>query len=41
MNLELITLLGKKVDQEAYEVMIPTKEGEIAVFPGHESLVSI
>lgn len=41
MNLELVTLLGKKVDQEAYEVMIPTKEGEIAVFPGHEPLVSI
>lgn len=41
MNLELITLLGKKVDQEVYEVMIPTGEGEIAVFPGHEPLVSI
>lgn len=41
MNLELITLLGKKVDQEVYEVMIPTQEGEIAVFPGHEPLVSI
>lgn len=41
MNLELITLLGKKVDQEVYEVMIPTQDGEIAVFPGHEPLVSI
>lgn len=41
MNLELITLLGKKVDQEVYEVMIPTAEGEIGVFPGHEPLVTI
>jgi F-type H+-transporting ATPase subunit epsilon len=41
MNLELITLLGKKVDQDVYEVMIPTADGEIAVFPGHEPLVTI
>jgi F-type H+-transporting ATPase subunit epsilon len=41
MNLELITLAGKKVDQEVYEVLLPTADGEIAVFPGHEPLVSI
>lgn len=41
MNLQLITLLGTKVDQEAYEVMIPTADGEIGVFPGHEPLVSL
>jgi F-type H+-transporting ATPase subunit epsilon len=41
MNLELITLLGKKVDQEIYEVMLPTAAGEIAVFPGHEPLVTM
>jgi len=41
MNLELVTLLGKKVDQEVYEVMIPTSEGDIAVFPGHEPLVTV
>jgi F-type H+-transporting ATPase subunit epsilon len=41
MNLELITLLGKKVDQSGYEVIIPTADGEIAVFPGHEPLISI
>ena len=41
MNLELITLLGKKVDQEVYEVMITTADGDIAVFPGHEPLVTI
>lgn len=34
-------MLGKKVDRDAYEVMIPTADGEIAVFPGHEPLVTI
>lgn len=41
MNLELITLEGPKIDQEVYEVMIPTVDGEIAVFPGHEALVTL
>jgi F-type H+-transporting ATPase subunit epsilon len=41
MNLELITLLGKKVDQEVYEVTLPTADGEIGVYPGHEPLVSV
>lgn len=41
MNLELITLLGSKLNQEVYEVIIPTADGEIAVFPGHEPLVTI
>jgi len=41
MKLELITLLGKKVDQEVYEVIIPTADGEIAVFPSHEPLVTV
>ncbi len=41
MNLQLITLLGTKVDQDVYEVMLPTAAGEIAVFAGHEPLVSI
>jgi F-type H+-transporting ATPase subunit epsilon len=41
MNLKLITLLGIKIDQEAYELIIPTAAGEIAVFPGHEPLVTI
>ncbi len=41
MKLELITLLGKKVDQDVYEVIIPTSAGEIAVFPSHEPLVTI
>lgn len=41
MNLELVTMLGKKVEQEVYEVMIPTAMGEISVFPGHEPLVAM
>lgn len=41
MNFQLVTLLGTKVDQDVYEVVLPTAAGEIAVFPGHEPLVSI
>lgn len=41
MKLELTTLLGIKLDAEVYEVMLPTRDGEIAVFPGHEPLVTI
>lgn len=41
MKLELITLLGIKVEHEAYEVIIPTLDGEIGVFPGHEPLVTV
>lgn len=41
MKLELITLAGKKVDDEIYEVLLPTADGEIAVFPGHERLITL
>ncbi len=41
MNLQLITLSGTKVDQEVYEVIVPTVDGEIAVFPDHEPLVTV
>ena len=41
MNLQLITLAGVKVDEPVYEVILPTTSGEIAVFPGHEPLVSV
>ncbi len=41
MKLELITLLGTKLDRDVYEVIIPTTDGEIAVFPGHEPLVTV
>lgn len=41
MNFQLVTLLGVKVDRDVYEVILPTADGEIAVFPGHEALVSV
>ena len=41
MKLQLITLAGTKVDQEVYEVVIPTVDGEISVFPDHEPLITV
>ncbi len=41
MHLQLITLSGISVDKEIYELMAPTTAGEIAVFPGHEPLVTM
>ncbi len=41
MHLQLITLRGISVDKEIYELVAPTAAGEIAVFPGHEPLVTI
>ena len=41
MNLQLITLQGVKLNANVYELGIPTLDGEIGVFPGHEPLVTI
>lgn len=41
MRLELITLSGLKMDDDVYEVLLPTADGEIAVFPGHERLITL
>lgn len=41
MKLELITLDGVKVDNDVYEVLIPTSDGVIAVMPGHERIVTL
>lgn len=41
MDFELVTLTGRKVDEQVYEVIIPTIDGEIAVFPGHEPLITM
>jgi F-type H+-transporting ATPase subunit epsilon len=41
MDFELITLSGSKLNEQVYEVILPTADGEIAVFPGHEALVSV
>ena len=34
-------MLGTKVDEEIYELIVSTSTGEIAVFPGHEALVTL
>lgn len=41
MKLELITLTGAKLQEEAYEVLVPTPTGTIAIFPGHMPLVTL
>ena len=41
MKFQLVTLTGAKVDDDVYEVVLPTAAGEIAVFPGHEPLVTL
>ena len=41
MDFQLVTLEGTKVDEEVYEVILPTADGEISVFPGHEPLISV
>jgi len=41
MRLQLITLNGIRVDDDIYEMIAPTLAGEIAVFPGHEPLVTL
>jgi F-type H+-transporting ATPase subunit epsilon len=41
MQLELVSLTGLKYSGEAYEVVIPTADGEIAVYPDHMPLISL
>lgn len=41
MQLQLVTLGGSKFDEDVYEIVIPTVDGEIGVFPGHEPLVTL
>ena len=41
MNLQLVTLTGTKLNKTVYEVVIPTEDGEIGVFPDHEPLVTL
>ena len=37
----LYTLNGVKFDGEAYEIIVPTLDGEIGVLPGHMPLISV
>jgi F-type H+-transporting ATPase subunit epsilon len=41
IHLQLVTLTGTKFDDDAYEVILPTQEGEIGVLPGHMPLISV
>lgn len=41
IRLELVTLTGVKVDESIYSATIPTVDGVITVFPGHEALVTL
>jgi F-type H+-transporting ATPase subunit epsilon len=38
---ELVTLNGVKFGQEVYEVILPTPDGIIAIFPNHMPLISL
>ncbi len=40
MKLEFVTLAGAKLQQDIYEVILPTADGNIAVFPQHMPLVT-
>ncbi len=41
ITFELVTLSGVTFSDEVYEVILPTEDGIIAVFPGHMPLVSL
>lgn len=41
MQFELVTMAGVKVNTTVYEVILPTTEGQISVFPSHEPLVAV
>ena len=40
MNFQLISATGIKFDEPVYEVMVPTKDGTIAVYEDHMPLIS-
>lgn len=41
ITLELVTLKGLKYSKDVYEAMLPTPDGQIAVFDNHSALVSL
>lgn len=41
VHFELVTLDGVKFKETVHEVILPTPEGQIAVFPNHAPLVSL
>ncbi len=40
IHLELVTLTGVKLREPVFEVLLPTPDGQIAIFEGHAPLVS-
>lgn len=40
-HFQLVSLSGKKFDEEVYEVILPTMDGEIGVLKDHMPLVSV
>ncbi len=40
-HFQLVSLSGKKFDEEVYEVVLPTLDGEIGVLQDHMPLVSV
>ena len=40
IHFQLISATGVKFDDEAYEVLVPTKDGVVAVFEDHMPLIS-
>jgi F-type H+-transporting ATPase subunit epsilon len=41
LTFELVTLDGVKFSEEAFEIILPTPDGQIAVFPEHMPLISV
>lgn len=41
LTFELVTLEGIKFSEECFEIILPTEQGQIAVFPNHVPLVSV
>lgn len=41
IHLQLISLAGIKFDEDVYEALLPTLDGQIGVLPGHMPLVSV
>ena len=41
LRLKLVTLLGEKLSESVYEVVLPSKSGRVTVLPGHEPLVTL
>ena len=41
LTFELVTLEGIKFSEDCFEVLLPTPDGQIAVFPDHMPLISV